>query len=195
MSDVAPGKNRKGRLFIISAPSGAGKTTLCDVLKQRFPELAYSISHTTRPPRKNEAEGEDYFFISEEIFLKKIQTGKWAEWAKVHGNYYGTCLEKLNELKNAGRNILLDIDVAGAMQIKKKFSEAITIFIMPPSFDILEKRLKSRGTDDEEEIQRRLGHAREEIAHKDHYDHIIINDRLDEAIERLSELVKNYIVY
>jgi guanylate kinase len=181
--------NRRGRLFIISAPSGTGKTTLCNALKKRFPELAYSISHTTRPPRKNEVEGEDYFFISEEIFKDKIKRGKWAEWAKVHGNFYGTCSEKLDAYQNAGRSVLLDIDVAGAIQIKKRYPDSISIFIMPPSFETLEMRLKGRGTDNSEEIERRIAHAREEIARRDLYDHIVVNDKLDEAVEALAGLI------
>jgi guanylate kinase len=183
--------NRKGRLFIISAPSGTGKTTLCKALKKLFPELAYSISHTTRPPRKNEVEGEDYFFISEEIFRDKIQRDKWAEWARVHGNYYGTCSEKLDALQNAGRNVLLDIDVAGAIQIKKRYPDSVSIFIMPPSFETLEMRLRGRGTDNTEEIGRRIAHAREEIARRDLYDHIVVNDRLDEAVEALARLIND----
>ena len=182
----------KGRLFIISAPSGAGKTTLCNALRKRFPDMAYSISHTTRAPRKNETHGKDYFFISRPAFEEKIQQGQWAEWARVHGNYYGTSAEQLNEHLRSGRNVLLDIDVAGARQIKSRFPDSIAVFIMPPSLEALEARLRSRGTDDDAEIDKRLAHAEAEIAGRDFYDHVVVNDRLDEAIEALAGLIGRY---
>ena len=182
----------KGRLFIISAPSGAGKTTLCNALRKRFPDMVYSISHTTRAPRKNETHGKDYFFISTPAFEEKIQQGQWAEWARVHGNYYGTSAEQLNEHLRSGRNVLLDIDVAGARQIKSRFPDSIAVFIMPPSLEALEARLRSRGTDDEAEINKRLAHAEAEIAGRDFYDHVVVNDRLDEAIEALAGLIGRY---
>ena len=182
----------KGRLFIISAPSGAGKTTLCNALRKRFPDMVYSISHTTRAPRKNETHGKDYFFISTPAFEEKIQQGQWAEWARVHGNYYGTSAEQLNAPLQSGRNVLLDIDVAGARQIKSRFPDSIAVFIMPPSLEALEARLRSRGTDDEAEINKRLAHAEAEIAGRDFYDHVVVNDRLDEAIEALAGLIGRY---
>jgi len=182
----------KGRLFIISAPSGAGKTTLCNALRKRFPDMAYSISHTTRAPRKNETHGKDYFFISTPVFEEKIQQGRWAEWARVHDHYYGTSAEQLNEHLQSGRNVLLDIDVAGARQIKSRFPDSIAVFIMPPSLEALEARLRSRGTDDDAEIDKRLAHAEAEIAGRDFYDHVVVNDRLDEAIEALAGLIGRY---
>ncbi len=192
MADPMSDAPQKGALFIVSAPSGAGKTTLCNALQSRFKSLAYSVSHTTRSPRENEVNGQDYFFISKEMFEDKIRNGKWAEWAKVHDNYYGTCAEKLNEMLSSGRHILLDIDVAGAAQIKSRFPESIAIFIMPPSIEILESRLRSRGTDKEEEILKRIAHAHKEIAGSDFYDHIVVNDRLDDAIKALSGLIRKY---
>ncbi len=192
MSELPRDMRPKGKLFIVSAPSGAGKTTLCNALRSRFPTLAYSVSHTTRTPRKNEVDGRDYFFISKERFKKKIKQGKWAEWAQVHGNYYGTSAEQLNEWLTAGRHILLDIDAAGAAQIKSIFPQSIAVFIMPPSIEALEKRLRSRGTDSEEEIRKRIAHAHREIAGRDFYDHVIVNDRLEDAIEALSGLIHRY---
>ncbi len=192
MSDLQPDIPPKGKLFIVSAPSGAGKTTLCNALRKRFPALAYSVSHTTRAPRKNETDGQDYFFISKERFEEKIKQGKWAEWAQVHGNYYGTCAAQLRELLAAGRHILLDIDVAGATQIKALFPLSIAVFIMPPSIEDLEQRLRSRGTDSDEEIRKRIAHAHREIAGRDFYDHVVVNDRLEDAIEALSGLVRKY---
>ncbi|MFO8112397.1 MAG: guanylate kinase [Desulfosalsimonadaceae bacterium] len=192
MSEPHPDARPKGKLFIVSAPSGAGKTTLCNALRKRFPALAYSVSHTTRAPRKNETDGQDYFFISKERFEEKIKKGEWAEWAQVHGNYYGTCAGQLHELLAAGRHVLLDIDVAGATQIKALFPQSIAVFIMPPSIEDLERRLRSRGTDSDEEIRKRIAHAHKEIAGKDFYDHVVVNDRLEEAIEALSGLIRKY---
>ncbi len=192
MPDSQADKRQHGKLFIVSAPSGAGKTTLCNALRNRFPEMAYSISCTTRRPRKNETHGRDYFFISTERFEEKIEKGEWAEWARVHDNYYGTCAETLNQYLNEGKHILLDIDIAGALQIKTRYPDSIAFFIMPPSMTILEKRLRSRGTDNEKEIRSRIEHARKEIASRDFYDHIIVNDRLDDAIEQISGLIRQY---
>jgi guanylate kinase len=172
-----------GCLFIVSAPSGAGKSTLCRAVRARFPELTYSISYTTRQPRPGEENGVDYHFISCREFKKKIEQGEWAEWARVHGHYYGTCAEKLRRRLAEGRPVLLDIDVAGARQILEKFPESITIFIMPPSLAELYSRLEKRGADDAASIQQRVRTAEKEIARKDFYHYIIVNDRLDQAIE------------
>ncbi len=192
MSENRSDENQKGMLFIISAPSGAGKTTLCNALRKRFPELDYSISHTTRAPRKNEVDGRDYYFISEEEFKEKRNRGEWAEWAKVHGHYYGTCAKALNAALDAGKSILLDIDVEGARQIKSVYPKSTAIFIMPPSMKILEERLRSRETDSEEDIVNRTRHARKEIASKHFYDHVIVNDRLEDGIEDLCSLIGEY---
>lgn len=192
MTDPKPRSHDKGRLFIVSAPSGAGKTTLCNAMRSRFPALAYSISHTTRSPRKNEVDGKDYFFISPDAFQEKINRGEWAEWARVHGNYYGTCARRLDALLKDGRHILLDIDVAGAAQIKARYPESIAIFIMPPSMEVLEQRLRARDTDREEDIQIRIAHAYNEIAGRNLYDHIVVNDRLDDAIAAMSALISRH---
>ena len=161
-------------------------------MRSRFPALAYSISHTTRSPRKNEVDGKDYFFISPDAFQEKINRGEWAEWARVHGNYYGTCARRLDALLKDGRHILLDIDVAGAAQIKARYPESIAIFIMPPSMEVLEQRLRARDTDREEDIQIRIAHAHHEIAGRNLYDHIVVNDRLDDAIAAMSALISRH---
>lgn len=179
-----------GCLFIISAPSGTGKTTLCKAMRERFPDLVYSVSSTTRSPRRNEIDGVDYHFISPEKFEESIRKGEWAEWAEVHGNYYGTSAILLDRNLKSGNDILLDIDVNGAKQIKGRFPESITIFIMPPSLDELRRRLENRNSDNEAVIRRRIENAREEIASKDFYDHIIINDRLEEATVQLADLIE-----
>ncbi len=178
-----------GKLIIVSAPSGAGKTTLCDAIVKHFDNLAYSISYTTRAPRHDEKEGEDYFFISEHEFKKHIENNSWAEWAKVHGHYYGTHASFISENLSAGRDILLDIDVQGAKQIVRRYPESITIFIMPPSFDVLRSRLESRGTDSKEIIDKRLENAKKEIDKKDMYQHIIINDDLEKTINELTLII------
>ncbi|MDF1593814.1 MAG: guanylate kinase [Desulfobacterales bacterium] len=183
---------RQGLLFVISAPSGAGKTTLCKSVRSDFPDLLYSVSYTTRKPRSGEREGVDYHFISAKDFKERIRQGRWAEWAEVHGNIYGTSADVIDAGLSAGRDILLDIDVQGAVQILARYPECITIFIMPPDMETLRRRLESRGTDGREEIARRLKNAEAEMAQRDLYRHVILNDRLDEAQKELKTLIRKY---
>lgn len=180
----------KGRLFIISAPSGTGKTTLCRRLLEYYPDMAYSISYTTRRPRSGEKDGKDYHFISREDFLEKRALDYWAEWARVHDHYYGTSAVFLSDSLTRGRHVLMDIDVQGAMQILTRFPEAVTIFIMPPSMDVLRQRLTQRGTDSHGTIQKRLRNAAEEMEKRELYRHIIVNDQLERAVEELLAVVK-----
>lgn len=182
-----------GHLFIVSAPSGAGKTTLCSTLRRRLPELSYSVSYTTRSPREGEREGRDYHFISVDEFEMGITQGRWAEWAKVHRNYYGTSAHWIDRTLNDGRHILLDIDLQGAYQMIKCFPWAITIFIMPPSMEELEKRLRARDTDNPETIALRMANAAEEIVQKDFCKHVIVNDDLEDAKQQLVGLIQGYI--
>ncbi len=182
----------RGRLFIVSAPSGAGKTTLCSAVLDRFSDLLYSVSYTTRKPRSGERNGIDYNFIKKEDFKKQIKAGKWAEWAEVHENYYGTSAEFIDNGLDSGRNILLDIDVQGTIQILERYPEAITIFIMPPSVNALRRRLELRDTDSKEIIDRRLKNAEVEMAKKDLYHHVILNDLLSDAIKELVAIIENY---
>lgn len=184
--------NRKGNLYIVSAPSGAGKTTLCKILMDTFSDIDYSVSHTTREPRKGETDGLDYFFISEEEFKAMIKKEKLAEWAQVHGNYYGTSIGFINKNIEAGRDILMDIDVKGTKQIVKKYPDAITIFIMPPSMEALRERLVKRGLDNRDVIEKRMKNAAAEIAEKDFYRHIVVNDTIDDAIQEMNTLIKRY---
>jgi len=184
--------DRPGLLFILSAPSGAGKSTLCRAVRDRFPDLLYSISYTTRQPRPGEQNGVDYQFIAKNEFEKKIARGQWAEWAEVHGNYYGTLADLLDRGLNGGRDILLDIDVQGMHQIIKKYPAGITIFIMPPSLDTLRYRLEARGTDSPEVIAVRLINAQKEMAQKDLYRHVIVNDQLADAVAELIDIVEKY---
>jgi guanylate kinase len=189
---TASGTKKPGVLFIISAPSGAGKSTLCRAVRNRFSDLVYSVSYTTRSPRGTEQNGVDYHFISKDEFEKGIAHGRWAEWAEVHGHYYGTCADFLDGELSAGRDILLDIDIQGTGRILQRNPDAVTIFIMPPSLETLKFRLQSRGTDSPEVIAVRLKNAREEIAQKDIYRHIITNDRLADAVAELVAIFEKY---
>ncbi|MBS3731696.1 MAG: guanylate kinase [Desulfobacterales bacterium] len=189
---AATAHTEKGCLFILSAPSGTGKSTLCKRILSRFPDMRYSVSYTTRPPRTGETEGADYHFISREEFERRIREGRWAEWAEVHGNYYGTSADLLEADLTAGHDILLDIDVNGARQIREKFPESVAVFIMPPSMEVLRHRLEKRSSDPPEVIAGRLKAAEEEIACSSEYTHVIINDELETAAAELIELIESY---
>ncbi|MBF0203133.1 MAG: guanylate kinase [Desulfamplus sp.] len=182
-------RDTRGKIFVVSAPSGAGKTTLCTKILAQFPELSYSVSHTTRQPRASEKDGIDYFFITVNEFKKRIEANLWAEWAEVHGNFYGTSLDFIEVNLSKGNHLLLDIDVQGAKKIRQSFPEAITIFIMPPSIEVLEERLKKRETDSEEVIAKRIANAVNEIAQSSFYQHIIVNDNLEHAEKELATII------
>lgn len=193
---LAPGlpqRTGKGRLFIVSAPSGAGKTTLCSAIRRRFPVLQYSVSTTTRAPRRGEREGVEYHFVSRAAFEDGIRNGDWAEWATVHGNYYGTAAAVIDEAIRGGRHILLDIDVQGAAQIVARFPDSVTIFIMPPSMEVLLKRLSGRGTDDPTAVSRRMAAAADEMSQRSQYRHVVVNDDLDAAADELSQIFDRYL--
>jgi guanylate kinase len=179
----------KGLLIVISAPSGTGKTTLCHMLLKEFKDLEFSISYTTRKPREGEVNGKDYFFVNKETFQKMIDEGDFLEWAEVYGNFYGTSKSQILRALNEGKDILLDIDTQGALNVKENFPEAVLIFILPPSLEELERRLRNRGTDDEETIKKRLRIAREEIKKALLYDYLIINDNLEVAFEKLKSII------
>ncbi|MBA3017577.1 MAG: guanylate kinase [Proteobacteria bacterium] len=184
--------SHNGNLFIITAPSGAGKTTLCKAVLDRIPDMLYSVSYTTRKPRKGEQNEIDYYFITEDDFKNRIKNGKWAEWAKVYGNYYGTSSEFIDKGLASGSDILLDIDFQGTLQILDRYHDSITIFIMPPSLDILKLRLESRGTDSKHVISRRIEVANKEMENKDFYRHVVINDNLSVAVADLISIVEKY---
>jgi len=185
-------KPKRGHLFIISAPSGAGKTTLVKAALKQFTDMLYSISYTTRKPRADEQNGVDYHFVSKQDFKKGIKKGHWAEWAEVYGNYYGTSAEFIEKSLSSGYDILLDIDVQGTLQILKHYPDSVTIFILPPSMNTLRKRLEMRASDSKAVIEKRLVNARKEMAQKKMYRHIIVNDKLPAAIEELSDIFKKY---
>ena len=173
------------KLFIVSAPSGAGKTTLVTQLLKRFPDLVYSISHTTRAPRPGEVHGREYFFTDKARFMEMVEAGQMLEWAEVHGNCYGTSASFVQERLAAGQSVLLDIDVQGGRQIMDFGLDCTSIFIMAPSLEVLEQRLRGRGTDTEEVIRTRLENAKGEIAQKSFYNHVVVNDVLDDAVAEL----------
>lgn len=184
--------SQAGRLYIVSAPSGSGKSTLCRILMGRFPELRYSISTTTRSPREGEVDGKDYFFTDVNTFKDGIQAKQWAEWAEVHGNFYGTSAAFIDHERASGHDVLLDIDVQGAAQLHAKYPDAITIFIMPPSLAILRQRLEKRGTDSPEVMDKRMVNAQKEMAQRDAYRHIVVNDCLEDAVEELVAIFCGY---
>jgi guanylate kinase len=191
-TDPATAPARRGTLFVLSAPSGAGKTTLRRAVLARFPDLVYSVSTTTRPPRPGEVDGRDYVFIPRADFEAGIRDGRWAEWAQVHGNYYGTSARTLREAADAGTDVLLDIDVQGARQICRLFPESVTVFIMPPAFEVLAERLTRRGTDSPEAVQVRLRNARHEMDERHWYRHVIVNDDLETAVAELAAVIASY---
>ena len=181
---------RLGIIFILSAPSGAGKTTLYNSLKELYPEVELSVSCTTRSRRPGEVNGRDYRFLSNAQFARLQQRGAFAEAAKVHDHFYGTPKQPLERCVRAGRDILLDIDVQGARQIKRSFPEAVSIFVLPPSLHELQRRLAARGTDGPEIIRRRLANAKGEIGEIIHYDYYIVNRDLRAAVRVLSGIVE-----
>lgn len=173
-------------LLILSAPSGAGKTTLCRKLLSEFPNFVLSISCTTRPVRGNEKNGVDYHFLTPDQFQKKMKAGDFAEWAEVHGNYYGTSKSVIQEAFQMGKDVLLDIDVQGAQSLKNAFpTQSFTIFIAPPSLEALEERLRGRGTETEAVIQKRMANAAKEMTQMNTFDKIIVNEELDKAYQEL----------
>jgi len=192
-SNVA--KNRKtpgirGSIFVISAPSGAGKSTLIKRLMAASSGLRFSVSSTTRAPRAQEKHGRDYFFVSPRVFRRMISQGAFVEWADVYGHLYGTTHKQLCLAQKAGQDILLDIDVQGHQQVRQRLPEAVSVFILPPSFQELSRRLRRRHSDAPEEIERRLQTAREEIAHWVEYDYLVVNDRLKDATQALRAIVQ-----
>lgn len=179
-----------GTLFIVTAPSGAGKTTLVSGLLERDPQVRLSVSYTTRAPRAGEVNGQHYHFIDVPGFRALRDKGEFLEWAEVHNNYYGTSKRWLEEQTRAGRDILLEIDWQGAQQVRKVFPKAVGVFILPPSVEELERRLRGRGTDSEDVISRRVLGARGEMRHVAEFDYVIINENLPTAIEDLVAVVR-----
>lgn len=186
MADQPP----SGQLFVVSAPSGVGKTTIIRSALTRLPNLHFSISCTTRPPRSGEVDGREYHFITRKKFQQGIAAGRFLEWAEVHGNYYGTDGEPIRQWLALGEDVLLDIDVQGARQVRCTYPSARTLFILPPSMEELLKRLKGRGTESEEQLARRMRNAHTELAESPWYEYIVMNDRLEEAVEDFMAILR-----
>ena len=181
----------RGNLYIVSAPSGSGKTTLLQHLLKSFKDLNFSVSHTTRRPRQGERHGVDYFFTERDAFSSMIARGEFLEWAEFNGQLYGTTRKFVEDHLESGQDVILDIDVQGARQVKSKIGEATAIFVLPPSFQELERRLKARMLESDEVIRRRLEIARGEIYFYRDYDYIIINDILENSILLLASIVRS----
>lgn len=181
--------HKKGSLFIISAPSGAGKTSLVKALLQRCHDLSVSISHTTRAPRAGEVDGKDYYFVDEPQFRKMINDNQFLEYARVFDNYYGTSRQRIEEDLKSGHNIILEIDWQGARQVKSLLRSAVGIFVLPPGYDVLRERLDNRHTDNSETVEYRMQQAREEISHYKEYDYVVINDDFDDAVSELTAII------
>jgi len=178
-----------GVLFVLSAPSGGGKSTIAAAIRQRVEGLGYSISHTTRHPRRDEQDGVHYHFVSERTFIQMIDEGAFLEWARVYDHLYGTSLSGIRELMASGLDILLDVDVQGGEHIKARFPESVLIFLVPPSIEVLEQRLRKRGTDDDAVIRGRMEQAADDIRACAGYDFIIVNDTLEEAINQTQSII------
>jgi len=179
----------RGSVFVVSAPSGAGKTTLCQAVTRRVSRIRHSVSYTTRPRRAQEVDGVHYSFVDEEEFRTMVAEGEFVEWAQVHNHFYGTSRRRLDETLNGGDDILLDIDVQGARQLKHGIPESILIFILPPSPEELERRLVGRGSDSGDTIQGRLTRARDEISEYRNYRYVIVNDDFDRALAALEAII------
>ena len=181
---------RKGLLILISGPSGTGKGTVCDLLRQKHPEISYSISATTRQPRPGEQDGVNYYFYTKEKFREMIDQGQLLEWAEVYGNFYGTPKQKVLDRLDAGEDILLEIDTQGALNVMKVMPEGLFIFLLPPSLEELAARLKGSGTDTEESLHRRLGAAVDEIKLATKYRYVVVNDKVEDAEETIANIIE-----
>ena len=184
---------RRGEIIAVSAPSGTGKTTILKSILQDFPELVFSVSATTRKKREFEKEGVDYFFVSEDEFEKKIKNNEFVEWEKFYDYYYGTYKRFIEDNINNGKSVIVEVDVKGALSLKKIYPQAVLIFIYPPSFEELESRLKKRKTENDDEFKKRIERAEMELSHKDKFDYCIENNDLEKAILETESLIKKII--
>ena len=191
MSEVPESSGTRGRLYVVAAPSGAGKTSLVKALLEREPRVRFSVSYTTRTPRPTEVPGRDYHFVDMKRFEEMIAQGEFLEHAQVFDNYYGTGARTVEEALSMGEQLLLEIDWQGARQVRARLPEARSIFILPPSRASLEQRLNARSTDSEAVIQRRLRDAAEDLAHWNEFDYVVINDRFEQALEDLQAIIED----
>lgn len=179
----------RGLLLILSGPAGVGKGTVCKALRERMPDLVYSVSATTRQPRPGEVEGVNYFFKSKEEFRRMIEQDELLEWAEYVGNYYGTPRAFVDSMLASGRDVILEIEVQGALQVKEKFPQGTFLFLAPPDLEELENRIIGRGTESEETIRKRMEVARAEIELMDHYDYVVVNDEIEWACDRIQAII------
>ncbi len=180
---------KSGMLLVISGPSGTGKGTVCDLLRQRRSDLDYSISATTRSPRDGEIDGVNYFFLTREEFQRRIDDGNFLEWAEIYGNFYGTPKDKVLEQLNRGKNILLEIDVQGAMKVQKNYPDGVFVFLLPPSMDELKRRIVGRNSEDEDSLQKRLSTAKSEFEIGKNYEYVVVNDEVETAVEKIESII------
>lgn len=185
--------NQKGKIFVVSAPSGAGKTTIVRNTLKETPELEFSVSATTRGKRENEVDGKDYFFISERDFEEKIRNNEFIEWEQFYDYYYGTLKSYVDEKIDSGKSVVLELDVKGAVNIKKSYPDAVLIFIMPPSLEVLKNRLINRKTESEKDLQKRFERAEMELSYENKFDYVVNNENLNFAKQKVLEIVKNEI--
>lgn len=185
--------DKKGKLLVFSAPSGSGKTTIVRTILNKYKELDFSVSATTRKRRENETDGKDYFFISEEEFKKKIDAQEFIEWERFYDYYYGTLKSFVDDEIDSGKSVVLEVDVNGAVNIKKNYPSAVLIFIMPPSFEELKNRLINRSTETESDLKKRIERAEYEFTYKDKFDYVVINDKLEDAVNKVCEIIEKEI--
>lgn len=190
MEKQAKNVTPQGLLLVVSGPSGAGKGTICQILRDKLPDLGYSISVTTRQPRVGEVDGKSYFFKTVSQVKEMIAQGELLEYAEVYGNYYGTPRQYVMELLQSGHDVLLEIDIQGALQIKKRFPKGVFVFIVPPSLDELSARIYKRGTDSEDVIKRRMASAASELTYAAEYDYIIVNDIAEKAANKVLTIME-----
>ena len=183
-------KNSRGKLFVLSSPSGGGKTTIIKALRKTNPDIGYSVSATTRHPRKNEKDGIDYYFLDETSFKKRIEEKAFIEWAMVHGAYYGTLKSQIDDCVQQGRHILLDTDVQGGINLKTSRTDAVLIFLLPPSMQVLKERLLGRGPERIEDLEKRHGVAQKEMALAEEYDFVVINDEMEKTLDEIQGIIK-----
>jgi guanylate kinase len=195
---LAQGAERKrrtipepGRLFVVSAPSGSGKTTIAHEILRRNPSFRFSVSATTRPRRPGEIDGKDYYFLTKEGFRRRVDAGKFVEWEEIYGEYYGTLRSEIDRARDAGKSILFDIDVNGALSIKKQYPDAVLIFIRPPGMEVLVQRLRKRHTEDEATLERRLARVPMEMKQGKGFDVEVVNDDLSRAVDNVQSIVEN----
>lgn len=185
--------NKKGSILVLSGPSGSGKNTVYDGLREKSDNIVQTVSVTTRAPREGEVDGRDYYFVTEKEFLTRIDNDEFIEYVNYGKNYYGTLKSEVLRLTEAGKTVILVIEVNGALNIKKAFPEACSVFIIPPSTEELRRRITSRGQNTEEEINTRLSIAEQEMKMRDHYDYCVVNDRLEDCVEEIYKIIKNNI--